>query len=88
MRSKHLLFGLDLFIKKAERLEKKQTSYGVITLSAWHYLCALERKRVEESQRESLRKHVGAFLTCLQGDHIQPGWKEWRRGRDAKARHE
>lgn len=40
------------------------------------YWGALERKCVEESQCESLRKHLGAFLRCLEGDRIRPGRKE------------
>lgn len=47
----------------------------VITSSASQCLCALERKCVQGSRRESIRKHLGAFLRCLRGDIVQPGRK-------------
>lgn len=57
-------------------VRKNILPYEVITLSASHYLCALERKCVQGSQRESLRKHLGAFLRCLRGDNVQPGRRD------------
>lgn len=68
------------------QVSKSILPYEVITLSAPHYLCALERKCVRVSQCESLRKHLGAFLRCLRGDNVQPGEENVEMGRGVQFR--
>lgn len=88
--SSYLVWIFSLRRDFSTEVRKNILPYEVITLSAAHYLCSLERKCVQGSQRESLRKHLGAFLRCLRGDNAQPGSKDVEEtgGGGAKVHHE